>query len=545
MKRPRGARAILAVSLCVLGFVLARATPYREATAYVGAGECRLTTDILDNGQNQAQGYVILLHGLSANKKIMAYIARGFAAQNLRVFVPDLPGHGHTPGPFSPERAESCTESFVKLLIARRAIDPALTILAGHSMGGAIAIRVAAKIPVAGVIAFSPAPMAAAHGSSAELLLYTNPPPLPPHTLVISGSFEPDSMRRPAAALLNSTADSTSSYLLIAHATHVSLLFDPRTLHAAQDWAARILTLPTPANAQFPPRYPFVGAILGFIGMLLLAGPFLRETVGKIPHGRVSKSSAPSQPSRAAAPKIAASDPLSSAPDSPYSPPLEPLPSAFLPLPRVFLEVVVVSLACVFLLKFFDPLRALRLYEGSYFVSFLFIAGIALLLLHFKSALHIIRTNITRTGIGAVIAAAFAALIFQLLFSAWLDLTLTEAWLTPERWLRFPFLALAALPYHLAEELLLGPARIRSPRLRLALALILRLLNWGALVFAIFFLHSTAVLLVLLFAYLALFSILQRHGMDIVRYETSSPLAAALFGAILLSGFCLVIFPII
>ena len=34
----------------------------------------------------------MLFHGLSANKKIMAYLARGFASQNLRVFVPDLPG---------------------------------------------------------------------------------------------------------------------------------------------------------------------------------------------------------------------------------------------------------------------------------------------------------------------------------------------------------------------------------------------------------------------------------------------------------------------
>src|SRR5258708_29809840 len=38
-----------------------------------------------------------------------------------------------------------------------RSIDPDRTILAGHSMGGAIAERIASRVPVAGLIAISPA----------------------------------------------------------------------------------------------------------------------------------------------------------------------------------------------------------------------------------------------------------------------------------------------------------------------------------------------------------------------------------------------------
>jgi hypothetical protein len=37
--------------------------------------------------------------------------------------------------------------------------------------------------------------------------------------------------------------------------------------------------------------------------------------------------------------------------------------------------------------------------------------------------------------------------------------------------------------------------------------------------------------------------LLQRMGMQVVRKDTRSPLPAALFGAILLAGFCLVVFP--
>jgi hypothetical protein len=57
-------------------------------------------------------------------------------------------------------------------------------------------------------------------------------------------------------------------------------------------------------------------------------------------------------------------------------------------------------------------------------------------------------------------------------------------------------------------------------------------------------LHNGEILLVLLAPYLAIFCLLQRTGMDVVRKGTGSPLAAALFGAILLAGFSVVVFPI-
>ena len=157
-------RAVAAILLCAVGFLLARAPLFRETTVVVDAGGCRLVTDVVDAGEDDAQGYVILFHGLAANKKIMSFIARGFALQGLRVFVPDLPGHGRTQGPFSFERAESCGDSFVKQMIGRGAVEAKRLVLAGHSMGGAIAIKVAARVPVAGVIAISPAPMVTTYG---------------------------------------------------------------------------------------------------------------------------------------------------------------------------------------------------------------------------------------------------------------------------------------------------------------------------------------------------------------------------------------------
>jgi len=60
----------------------------------------------------------------------------------------------------------------------------------------------------------------------------------------------------------------------------------------------------------------------------------------------------------------------------------------------------------------------------------------------------------------------------------------------------------------------------------------------------VLFLHSGEILMGLLSVYMALFNMIQRSAMDVVRNETGSAAATALFGAIIQAGFCLVIFPI-
>ena len=120
-----------------------------------------------------------------------------------------------------------------------------------------------------------------------------------------------------------------------------------------------------------------------------------------------------------------------------------------------------------------------------------------------------------------------------------------KAWMTPARWLRFPAVLLLVLPFHLAEELALGPAmRTRLSKTRLAYALGLRALMWCVLLIGIVGLHNGEILLALLAPYFAVFCLVQRTGMDVVRSSTGSALAAAIFGAILLAGFSAVVFPI-
>lgn len=501
MKLRDAIRAVVGVLLCGAGLWLAFPSPFRERNYLIDASGCQLETTIVEKQQGASRGAVVLFHGISANRKIMSYLARGFAQQGLRVYLPDFPGHGRTPGPYSPARVEQCGEALLRELLARGMISGDRTIVAGHSMGGAVAARIASRVSVAGVIAISPAPMRAAHGVWPEMLLFNDPAPLPANSLILSGSLEPESMRANAEDLVASRNDGTAKYREIRRASHVGILFSADTVRASRDWGAQVLHIPS--TSEFPSHGPLVGALIGFGGLLLIAGPFLQEVTSKKPQEKIAPT------------------------------------GRVTPIPRLLLEFAAGSMVVVAILRYWIPLKMSRLFQGDYLVSFLLLLGVALLAVHWSSA-RLALSGAPRP----LVAAAFAGMAVFLLITAWFDLTFYEAWLPPAKWARFPLLLIGLLPYHLAEETLLGPVRAGEKWRRLALALALRLIAWSALMWGVLFLHSGEILIGLLAFYFALFTIVQRRGMDIIQYETGSTAAAAIFGAILQSGFCLVIFPI-
>jgi len=499
MNRRHLLQASAGLLLCCLGYFLSHRESYEVKTVLATAGGCRMVTDIYEPRSGTPVGSVVLFHGLAANKKVMAFNAQEFANIELRVFVPDLPGHGRTPGPYSPDLDDSCALAFVRDLAARKAILPERTILAGHSLGGAITIRVAAKFPVAGVVALSPAPMQTAPGFSAEMIPFHDVPPLPPHSLILAGQFEPGPIKSLAGQLVSSSQNSSSQYLLIPGTTHVSILFSPQTFAALRFWSSQLLG--TNPIAPLPKNMPALGCVLGLIGLSLLAPPFLREMHSK------------AEPS--------ASDP---APNF--------LRALLLTTGSSF--AVALALASSFL-----PFHFVRIFQGDYLAVFLFLTGFACLAFQYKR-LPPLRSVLTTP----IFSAAASALVLVLLFAAWFELTFYEAWFTSSRLLRLPLLFLLLLPAHFAEELLLGPASKSFDYLRILKSLTFRAAIFAVFLLAILVLHSGQILLVLLLAYLIAFSLLQRLASDLVRFRTRAPLPAAIFGAILLAAFALAIFPI-
>jgi pimeloyl-ACP methyl ester carboxylesterase len=490
-------------ALLLAGILLIAVQPYRAKTVIASASGCNMRVDIVEPISGEPQGYVVLFHGLSANKRVMFFLAEGFANQNLRVFLPDFPGHGRTPGPFTPARAESCAASLVSELIDRRAIVPQRTILAGHSMGGAIAMRIASRFQVAGIIAVSPAPQHSGHGVGEDMLPFRGSVPPPKRTLAIRGAWEPSSVRALDRDYLESALDSTSEYRLIPSATHVSLLFDSDVARADREWIARVLD--TSPEAMTPSRAAVFGVIVGLAGLCVLVVPFLIETVSR---------------------------PILS------SPVFVPLPVGTPPL-RALLQVLAASVIAAALLRLGVPLKFLRIFEGDYLASFFLLGGILLLSINWRIAL-VSFTLSSRT----ILTASFAAIALILLFGGWFDLTFFEAFLTLPRWPRLPAVALAVLPWHFAEEILLAPIGAIGRAYRAALGLAFRVIPWLAMTAALLYFHSGEILIALLAAYFLIFFVLQRMAVDVVHRETRSALAAAVFGAILFAGLALAIFPV-
>lgn len=451
-----------------------------------------------DIPEGSETGAVVLLHGISANRIIMSYLARSFAEMGLRVFVPDLPGHGKSKGAFSPEQAEACSLSLVRGLAARGMINPERTILAGHSMGGAIALRIAARVRPAGVIAISPAPMRAAHGVSSEKLLYQGFPAVLPNTLILAGQFEPEWLRGNAEDLAATSHDPSVKFETAAWNSHVSVLFSPWIARDTQQWAARVLGIPN-VN-RVPSRAFLLGGILGLAGIMLLAAPFICEAVGEEQKEEARSALVPS-------------------------------------VRRAMLEIAGVSVVGVFVLRYWQPLKLLHLFEGDYLASFFLIVGIALLLLHPRLAQS---QFLTKPGV--LLGVAFAALLLHLLVTGWCELSVTGSWMTLQRWARFPIYFMAAFLFLYAVEIILGPGKVA--RVRVPYSLLMIAIAWLAVVAGVKYLHSGQILLVLLLPYFVLFFALSRMGAQLVRRLTASATAAAVFGAILLAGFCLVLFPV-
>jgi Alpha/beta hydrolase family len=474
---------------------------YSEQRYVVDAASCRMDllmvsrTDLLARPDT---GSVVLLHGLSANKIIMQYLARAFAELGVRVYVPDLPGHGRSPGLFTPEQAETCTASLLRGLAARGMIQPERTILVGHSMGGAIALRLANGFRPAGVIAISPAPMIPAHGVIHENLLFHTLPILTPNTRIFVGQLEVPGIRENAADLAAHNPGAPAEFSEVPGNSHVSMLFSPTVARESQKWVGRLLSLPD--TAALPSRANLFGCLLGIVGLLLIAGPFLREMMGnkQLPDVEADHS---------------------------------------VPRLRGALEVALLSVFALHILHYWQPLRMIHLFEGDYLASFFLMVGVGLIVLHMKVALHSFRSSTA-----VVLGSFFAALLLHFLITGWFELTATGSWLTVKRWERFPLFFLAAFVFFYGLELLAGP--VENWRSRYFFWILLVMLSWLALAAGVLYLKTGEVLLVLLSPYFALQYLLSGLGIQLVRRESGSPTAAALFGAILLAGFCLVLFPL-
>jgi len=507
--------AVVGIICLILGTKWIRSGELPQQRMVIDAGGCRTPATILNPRiTNEPPGTVILLHGLAANRRIMMYLASEFAGHGLQVYALDFPGHGDSMDSFSFAKSADCAAAAVESLSKSGRIDTAKTVLVGHSMGAAIAIGMADRVPVAATIAISPAPM-------------TLPKRIPSNLLVFSGQYELGVLHRAAEALFRAAGgnrDAPEDFAqkrafdlrYVVHATHTSLITDRNVAHQSERWIMQAL-FPEIApetlalNLDLAPyatadrgRHRLAGAILGLVGVLILF-PFCATLVTSIS-------------------------------SRPHAEPDGTRPSYALSL----VETAVAALAGVLLLVLGVPLKFLHMYTADYLLSLLLIVGLVLLILN--------RTYIKEVwppNVSSLVVAAILGFGVLLAVGGWLNWQLDDAWLNAPRWLRFAGALPIAYVFCSAEELVLGPVYSgRRRALRFGVSLLLRLEIFLACLLAYYKLMSGQVLIPLLFVFLAAFSILQRLAADGVRKRSGSATAAILFSAILAAWFVAAVFPL-
>jgi len=473
-------------------------------------------------------GSAIVLHGLSANRRVMTYLNEDLAGHGLRTYALDLPGHGDNKDAFTFPRAQRCATLAVEELIRIGKIDLRKTVLVGHSMGGSIAIRMTDREPVLATIAISPGPMPLPTRMPANLLVFTAQYDVAP--LVKEAKDLEAAAGGEREAPQDFAQERAFDLRFIPFATHTSVLADHRVAHRAELWAMQALfpqiaTETLTLNLDLATYETFnlgrrrlAGAIFGCVGLVLIF-PFTASAVVRM----LGIRREPDRPSATTEDKLDAD-----------------LSNRWRAIGMVLLEGIICAMVGVLLLTIFVPLRFLHMYVGDYFASLLLIFGIVMLLLNRENGRAVLKFDR-----GTQIAAAVLGIGAILAFGGWLNWQITDGWLNAPRWLRFCILLPVIWIFVYAEEVALGPVSSGARRVaRFALVIALRVVVWLACLFAYYELASGQVLIPLLLTALAMFSILQRLATDALRLRTGSATAAALFGAILGSWLIASVFPL-
>jgi pimeloyl-ACP methyl ester carboxylesterase len=519
--------AVVGVIFLALGSRWIRVAELPKQELWLDAGGCHSPMTVLDPPADvKPAGGIVLLHGLSANRRLMMYLAEDFAGHGFRAYAIDLPGHGDSRDAFSFAHAEECATAAVESLLQSRQLDPKRTILLGHSMGAAIAIRMTDRDPLAATIALSPAPMNAPQRMPANLLVFSASADLGILKRVAQGLAEAAGGERTAPE--DFVQQRAFELRRLARSTHTSLLSDRRVAHDSEKWAMQALFPDIAADtltlnldlATYETfgqgRRRLAGAVLGFLGILLMFPLVVSLAAGF------------------AAPTPAVAGDASRAASQIESPGNHPSTRLLLG------ETALCAMIGVLLLVLGVPLKFLHLYTGAYLASLLLIVGVLLLVFNFGFAMEYASLHFRPLAV----AAALGFVTF-LAIGAWLNWQLDDAWLNGPRWLRFAGVLPAAWIYCFAEEVVLGPVHRGLERaVRFAIFLLLRAELFLACTLAWYFFASGQVLIPLLFVFLAAFSILQRLATDALRSRTASAAAAALFGAILASWFIACVFPL-
>ncbi len=187
--------------------------------------------------------------------------------------------------------------------------------------------------------------------------------------------------------------------------------------------------------------------------------------------------------------------------------------------------VAACGLAAV-ILKFLNPVSWLHLFATDYLIGFMLLTGVIL----FAVAPQSLGSRLFAGGYGVLLTAPFAAAYTVVMFGFIASAHLVHFSLSDNRWWRFPCIAAASLPLFLADEFMIRnlQSRVKS----MLTALITRNLLLAFLLVGVLILNRENAFLVLLAPVITLFWIALWFATGVVYRNTQSPVASALFAAL-------------
>ena len=503
---------------------------FTQAEIVLEADGCRIPATRVEppgapdtHGARAPLGAYLVLHGLAANRKLMMPVGVSLAEPGFPAYVVDLPGNGDNAEPFTFSRAERCAVAAARAVLQREGIGEKQLVLVGHSLGGAIAVRLSESFPDAGAtVALSPAPEVLPPWFPRAFLTYPPAARVPGNLLILVAQLDLPFSQRSAAGIVERASragqphgDGDARLVIVPRSSHTSVMFEHPAWLQIQSWLRRVQ--PGVSASAAAPNLAHVW--IGLLGLVLVS-PLVAGALAAL---------------------------LRCAPEN------HARVTAAQKRKRNWLRWSAAGFTAAVVLWLVSFILPAWLSNRTYFPLFLMVTGT---LLWSETKLTTGAGPTTRSQLAAsapwrdiLLGVAFA-LFVVLAFGWWLDRTIYDAWLNAPRWLRFAPLAAAAIPAALAEELMLeaptragDPARWTTELRRHFNYFARRLLLWGAMLAGIFALGSGQILLLLAGVYMTAFTIGQRLAVDAVWRRTNS-LAAAVAASAILAAWFLALFPL-
>lgn len=227
---------------------------------------------------------VLIAHGFAGSKQLMLAYAYTLARAGYACMLPDFVGHGANPDPMVSSQREQALQDILSLayqtLVSNPEIDVKRIAILGHSMGSGAVMRQSLDHPdrYLATVAISP---------TANGIVLS--PREPTNLLLLAGKYEAPFVAT-AKRLLEESGGlnqdfgrgEARGFELIDGVEHISILFHPRSHHAAREWIDQSMGRSSEVDYADSRMLWFWLHVLGWLFLAIGLGPIWERFLGEM-----------------------------------------------------------------------------------------------------------------------------------------------------------------------------------------------------------------------------------------------------------------------